>query len=459
MWSSLKSTLLPGIEIFLASLTLHGMMSADLLAEFAQTRPSAGEDENRPFELKEMPPRDNQTLVDVSDGFNHATPTSEGGSLPATIWHMDNNGVEVLFDASTNRADLDDFGDFEGGEPETAQGHSANWMNDASSEKDTSAGMVHVECMLDQDRRIEPPQVKASESPYNDDEWGDFSTAIWDEKSKQEHSGASMVSSNKGETLAVDETAENVDSQSFGDSEAATLTHSSQPVRSLNTRGIDVPGAQANRRVVERAPSFPSSDESRPSNIPSPAILFQILPRIFAEVAELGHPQDPMQCCAAILQAYRVASHLIAGRALRWKRDNILSQNTKIGPAAAGGKGGGMKLAALDKTETLKEEREIAEVVRAWERDAHLFNSMVHRAGIKGSFMRLSEKLRPRTLKGVGVLVSQRACALCGLKRDERVPEVDIDVDDSFSEFWIEHWGHRDCRDFWHRYQTLLIQR
>jgi len=35
------------------------------------------------------------------------------------------------------------------------------------------------------------------------------------------------------------------------------------------------------------------------------------------------------------------------------------------------------------------------------------------------------------------------------LKRDERVARVEFGVEDSFGEWWVEHWGHRTCRNFW----------
>ncbi|EGE02453.1 hypothetical protein TEQG_01489 [Trichophyton equinum CBS 127.97] len=48
-----------------------------------------------------------------------------------------------------------------------------------------------------------------------------------------------------------------------------------------------------------------------------------------------------------------------------------------------------------------------------------------------------------------GALKSAHACALCGLKREERVARVDDGVSDSFGEWWLDHWGHADCEAFW----------
>jgi hypothetical protein len=43
--------------------------------------------------------------------------------------------------------------------------------------------------------------------------------------------------------------------------------------------------------------------------------------------------------------------------------------------------------------------------------------------------------------------------------RDERVANVDAHVEDSFGEWWTEHWGHLECRLFWEENQASLAQR
>ena len=436
-------------------------MSADLLAEFAQQEWSAGKDDERLCEPNNMPLQDSGALISVTDDCSHAAPAVKEGIRPEKIWQKGDNGEEVLFDATIDQDD--DFGDFEDGDhQEAAHGQFANLLDEASPEKD---GVTHVQCLLDlQSNNDRPRPSQANESHYGEDEWGDFSTAISKEQSEQRHSGVSMGTSNHGGAPLVDKTGKGADLQPLKDGEAANLAHYNHPAGLLPTCDIDVPASQSksplrNSCSTKKGPAASLTDESRPSNIPPPAILFQILPKIFLHVAQLSNPQDFKQYSGTILQVYTVASHLIAGRRLRWKRDIVLSQSTKIGPAAAGGKGGGMKLAPIDKGENLKEEREVAGVVEAWERHAHLFNSSVHKVGIRRPFMALSAKMTPRPAKGAGILLSQRACALCGIKRDERVPEVDIDVDDLFGDFWIEHWGHRNCRDFWHMNKALLTQR
>lgn len=118
-----------------------------------------------------------------------------------------------------------------------------------------------------------------------------------------------------------------------------------------------------------------------------------------------------------------------------------------------------MKLAAIDKNESLKEEKETADVISAWEKSAHLFNATISKASIQRPLMTLYLSVRPRATSGLDVLKANHACALCGVNRDERVPQVDLNVEDSFGEYWIEHWGHRACRDFWTTYKGKLHQR
>lgn len=75
--------------------------------------------------------------------------------------------------------------------------------------------------------------------------------------------------------------------------------------------------------------------------------------------------------------------------------------------------------------------------------------------------MQLSDHMQVKTLSvGEGAVKAQSPCALCGLKREERVvARFDERVDDTFWEWWSEHWGHVECRRFWERYRDDLVRR
>ncbi len=147
----------------------------------------------------------------------------------------------------------------------------------------------------------------------------------------------------------------------------------------------------------------------------------------------------------------------MAGRKHRWHRDKILAKSMSI--SAAGSKG--MKLAGVDKTQAAREDREAADVVAVWREQVGRLRSAVTvantsaRANLK--VPELSESLSAHTAKSVGT--APKSCVICGLKRDERITKVDFEVEDSFGEWWVEHWGHRACKNFWIEHEKNLRQR
>ncbi|RAL58520.1 hypothetical protein DID88_004024 [Monilinia fructigena] len=150
--------------------------------------------------------------------------------------------------------------------------------------------------------------------------------------------------------------------------------------------------------------------------------------------------------------------HVIAGRKLRWKRDTHLAQGMSIGPA--GGKGG-MKLAGVDKAEVAREDREAAETIRVWKEQLGRLRSAVAVANtsLKDvskhlAIPEIGDTMQVKTQEGG--LKAPKACVICGLKREERVAKVDVKVEDSFGEWWIDHWGHRLCRNFWQEHEARL---
>ncbi|KAI9720778.1 MAG: hypothetical protein M1812_002617 [Candelaria pacifica] len=218
-----------------------------------------------------------------------------------------------------------------------------------------------------------------------------------------------------------------------------------------------------------------------PTNIPPPSILLRLFSPLFnlsqsALFTPLSTQPTPLKdrilsdpSTLTFLRGYlflaTVCARLIAGRKLRWKRDNHLSQSMKIGSAQSS-KLSGMKLTGIDKAENSREEREVADVVRIWKEQLGKLRSAVAAANASGASSPLglipdiAEVLHVRVGKvGDGAVVAEKACVLCGLKREERVEKVDVNVEDTFGEWWVEYWGHTACRNFWNEHKDELSQR
>ncbi|AEO57674.1 hypothetical protein MYCTH_2304112 [Thermothelomyces thermophilus ATCC 42464] len=247
--------------------------------------------------------------------------------------------------------------------------------------------------------------------------------------------------------------------------------------------------------TVTLAQPFPSVTTSEqqppgppPTNIPPPAILLSLFPSLLdlAQHALLKPlltlpPSSPayQRVLAAeptydFLRGYlalaAVAARLITGRKHRWHRDKFLAQSMSVSAACGVGGQRGMKLACVDKAQTAHDDREAAEVAAAWKRGVGRLRAVV--AGVNaargagGGAGRGVAALRvPEVAVGLavttakGVPTAPRACVVCGLKRDERVAKVDWEVEDSFGEWWVEFWGHRECRNFWLEHEKKLRQR
>ncbi|KAI0887272.1 uncharacterized protein GGS22DRAFT_156596 [Annulohypoxylon maeteangense] len=217
-------------------------------------------------------------------------------------------------------------------------------------------------------------------------------------------------------------------------------------------------------------------DELPPTNVPPPSILLSIFPQLFDEAnTSLYKPvsgqsfsvknrilSDPktVEFLKGYLALATVVARVIAGRKLRWHRDKFLSQRMTI--SAAGSKG--MKLAGIDKAQTAREDREAADVVAHWKEYIGRLRSAVATANssIKNSTEQLkipeiSETMPIQTEKLVPT--APKACIVCGLKRNERIAKVDYEVEDSFGEWWIDHWGHLECKRFWLHHEGALRQR
>ena len=225
-----------------------------------------------------------------------------------------------------------------------------------------------------------------------------------------------------------------------------------------------------------------SKHEPPPSNIPPPSILLPLIATIFRSLttdlktATSHQPSDPSRTISelrGLTSTIRAAARIIAGRKLRWKRDTLLSQSMKIGPAHSGGKAGGMKLAGVDKAESRREDQEAAEALQVWKQQVGPLRSGFAAAALNGQLhvperhherfqivIEIAENMPVRQGNvSEGVVTAPKCCFLCGIRRDERVVKVDVDVEDSFGEWWVEHWGHVDCVAFWENHKHSLRQR
>jgi len=233
--------------------------------------------------------------------------------------------------------------------------------------------------------------------------------------------------------------------------------------------------------ILSPTPEDPRPDELPPTNVPPPGVLLSLIPSIIHEAQEkLFKPMaaQPLvmrnrlmaePATIAYLAGYlvlaNVAAHIIAGRKLRWKRDQHLSQGMRIGPASSRATSG-MKLTGIDKGESTKEDSEVGHVVRLWKEHVGRLRHVVsganqRKAGTLGPVPDVQEVMPVRTLKQCeGGMPARQPCMLCGLKREERVTAADLATDDSFGAWWIDQVNmHRGCRNFWNQHKDALRQR
>lgn len=221
-------------------------------------------------------------------------------------------------------------------------------------------------------------------------------------------------------------------------------------------------------------PNAVAIDDSSPppTNIPPPSILLSAFPELFntgnalfkpvagqstsVKQKVLSNPKAVQFLNGYVLLA-TTAARVIAGRKHRWHRDKILAKSMSI--SAAGSKG--MKLAGVDKQQAAREDREAADVVSAWREHVGRLRSAVAAANGAGKTSlkvpELTENPQIQTAKMVPT--APKPCIICGLKREERVAKVDLDIEDSFGEWWVDHWGHRACKNFWVEHEQHLRQR
>ena len=417
-------------------------------------------------------------------------------------------------------ADEDDFGDFE--DPENEENVSHFTGNPAPPSHYTKHPVasdwtgVQPSSRTPQDHS---PTTKIQVAPSSDDEWGDISrqsvmfdadietmretkvaerTLMDPERHKEavhvlphrtstkKHSTpASLVpvitGVNSGKRLQKSPRARQESSRddSRGQIEAVTALNYEQPTID-DEPWVDFDAAQPAPNPSNTIParSFMPTEVSSlgppPSNIPPPSILLPLIANVLGSLParlktgtsaqRLDQPSTPSEV-RALLSTIRAAARILAGRKLRWKRDIQLSQSMKIGPAHSG-KAGGMKLVGVDKAESRREDQEAAETLQVWKQQVGPLRSTV--ATLNGQ-MSANERFKiPEIADNMlirqgkpseGMVTAPKCCFLCGIRRDERVAKVDVDVEDSFGEFWMEYWGHIDCVELWKNHKDYLQQR
>jgi hypothetical protein len=363
----------------------------------------------------------------------------------------------VLFDAEEDLEDDDDFGDFEESHsnpvplvstvptvPPISTGNSSNLV-DLLGDLDVSGPLrpVPTESSKSIARSKPTPRQAARKGPISS-----FSTA------------PQPVKSNRTKPEPVPTTTSHTVDDSwdtFDDWEASIPTPATK--KPEMAKHVSPPASMTSTPILSPVLGDVPAHEQPPTNVPPPGVLLSLFPSFFAEAQEklfkpMAAQSLPMrnklladQKTIAYLQGYTmlasVAAHIIAGRKLRWKRDQLLSQGMRIGPASSRATSG-MKLTGIDRGENLKEEREASDVVRAWKdqvgRLRHVISGVNQiKAGTLASAPDLQEALPVRTLKqSEGGIPARLPCMLCGLKRDERVTAADMAVEDSFGEWWIE---------------------
>ncbi|KAL8758560.1 MAG: hypothetical protein Q9199_001413 [Rusavskia elegans] len=301
-------------------------------------------------------------------------------------------------------------------------------------------------------------------SPYTEDhdDWGDF----------QEESQTDII--------VEDPPSENVatNKELKQDTSLLDLMDSLEVTTAPPARA---PAAAAEATVTAPKLSSTSTAGPAPSNVPPPSVLLSIIVTILDSLPNEIHDIVCSMSTSLMNDAFpsheshfenlhdnlattTASARVLAGRKLRWERDTHLAQRMSIGPANAG-KAGGMKLTGVDRTEARREDQEAAEVVRMWRQQAGGIKSQIakinaQQSEVKFALPEYSDNMPIRVVKlGEGGLAAPKCCFLCGLKRDERVARLDVNVEDSFGEWWVDHWGHVDCIRFWEEHKDSLKQR
>lgn len=497
-------------------------MSADLLAEFGQAPTPDNRSGQQPSQYQKNSFFDVDENIDFfgsSGSVEHNKPPNPTPgavsqfATPAASWqgpgHQEfdlplNPHSDVLFDAAfdTPAYDTDDdWGEFEGPDSNTLHAQSTTLQQsrtatspkpeprqndsqvsrtidllDSLSMQDSAPAVKHPSKIAKKNQDLGPNNNQA-QATWEDDsfgDWADFDDSPASQpppmvsEKKTKPPTKPPVKFNKPAASTWDDDAFD-DWGDFSDGPFVKPVPKSKP-----TSPPTVPGPAPSSFVS--GTTAPAATV-RPTNIPPPSVLLELFLDVFENLqkeaalakTQLRSSAPPSSSSSntvstTALNIHNVlqsAARVIAGRSLRWKRDTILSQSMRIGPARSG-KVGGMKLNSVNKQENIKEEQDAVDVVTTWRERAAIFNAVLQAAGQRP----IPTVPDPSALKVItaradqGALKASHPCALCSLKRDERVLRVDEQgVQDSFGEWWTEHWGHTACRQFWETNRNLLGQR
>lgn len=463
-------------------------MSADLFAEFG-ARASSGQTSGTPPATRPQTDSLIDGLEPFSDtGFPNASHRGNGfmpraaqnRSLPKkqTAFHdtvprlpQFANSGDILFDATLETASSDeseDWGEFESPDKPSEPSFSTEPVQTQMAEvkpvyHDSERARINT--------TSQPKQLDLLDSLTLED----HPPAIYSRPTGSTGQNKSRIQANKTISTKPPAPTEEEPFEEWGDfidgpstespAKPASQVATTLPVGSsdplTNTQKINSPstGVSTSTQSVQ-------TSAVRPTNIPPPSVILELFPRLFEQLRqEATHARKNLQqkesvdlVASSILCVLTAVARVVSGRTLRWKRDSILSQSMKIGPARSG-KPGGMKLNTVNKNEDIKEKQEAVDVIVMWRDRAAFFNTVIQASG-RRPIQAVSENTRVMTATAEqGALKASHACALCGLKRDERLPKIDGAVEDSFGEWWTDHWGHTDCRQFWETHKDMLNQR
>lgn len=486
-------------------------MSADLFEAFGSDLQLQAGKSNRDNAKPAVTATQNHLAAEAGQTWqswpSHPSIYTAASQRPAQgLWEQDQQGNNFLFDAESHEAgtharlecDEDDFGEFEQAHADaiTAPSETAHLSFKAQSanlldldEHETAVLYNDLELTSDaQSQRpghipITTPKVvlpienvcsQAAKLSATDSDWSHFE----DVADFKPSSGDNKQSSVSVQPLSQLSPMGRTDPNGINKAQQNLLSAvSTKPEQATNDNedgfgddwddfedGPSGTPAEGGINVLLEAQHVPKPSielsnvpRERPTNIPPPAVLLALLPKVFSSLAAHTHqPGAEDSTGKTALGVYRVCARIIGGRQLRWKRDTILAQSMRIGAA---GRSGGMKLTSLDKGESRKEDQEAEEAIASWSRSSHRLNAAMMKAKVTRPPIALSTNLAVRTATGPDVLTANHICPVCGLKRNERINGIDVDVSDTFGEFWVEHWGHKDCYELWYQYSKLLDQR